>query len=128
MKKKALDKAIIETIKEERRKKREEKRTRKIMDVHVVVAIAIERWANREAMAWFIVAFSTLTMSETNEFFQHKVVASLLVNPFKSYKVVDVAQTTILYLSWQATQKSRKHVMDKNRAHNHIATRLHPSL
>ncbi len=51
MKKKALDKAIIETIKEERRKKREEKRTRKIMDVHVVVAIAIERRANREAMA-----------------------------------------------------------------------------
>jgi hypothetical protein len=51
MKKKALDKAIIETIKEERRKKREEKRTRKIMDVHVVVAVAIERRANREAMA-----------------------------------------------------------------------------
>jgi len=69
------------------------------VDVQVVVAVAIERRANREAMALFIVAFSTLMMSETNEFFQHKVVASLLINPFKSYIVVDVTQTTILYLS-----------------------------
>jgi len=51
MKKKTLDKITTETIKEERRKKREEKRTRKIVDVQVVVAIAIERRANREAMA-----------------------------------------------------------------------------
>jgi anti-anti-sigma regulatory factor len=51
LKKKALDKTTVKTFKEERRKEREEKQARKIVDVQVVVAIAIERRANREAMA-----------------------------------------------------------------------------
>lgn len=120
LKRKTMEKVVIEEIRVEKRKDKEDKQVKRIVELECATECATWKTVEKGARAQFTIAWTLAVVTEMGDYFHHDFQTCLQIVPHK-YMGMNLGCTT-----W-AHQQSKMRARVKQQSGRHWTTRLLPS-